>query len=56
MVRKNVQISNFLADRLESESKRLGVSQSNIMAIALDNYLRLNFDDEKKEKKHKNYK
>lgn len=54
MIRKNVQLSNYLADKLVIESKRLGISQSSLMSIALDNYFRLNFDEKNKAETSKN--
>lgn len=45
-VRKNVIIGDSVNDRLISESKRLGVSQSNLISIALDFYFKAMFEKE----------
>lgn len=39
--RKNIMMSDELAKWYEDKAKALGVSQSNLMAIALDQYVRM---------------
>ena len=39
--RKNIMMSDELAKWYEDKAKSLGVSQSNLMAIALDQYVRM---------------
>ncbi|MDU1181368.1 hypothetical protein [Clostridium sp.] len=53
MIRKNVQLSEYLADKLVKESNRIGVSQSSIVSIALDYYFSRMDNDKKIECKER---
>lgn len=44
LVRKNIRMSEEMAEWYESEAKRLGVSQSNLMVFALNSYIKMNDD------------
>lgn len=39
LVRKNIYMSKLIATWYEEEAKKIGVSQTNLMVMALDNYI-----------------